>query len=625
MSPLRRRNLPWLPLWVALVAPAFGQGLPEGQPEAAVAPAVQDEAAAPPAADREDLRRAIRQSRRASFNAHSAELALVALSAGLESGLRPAALFAMGAAGERSMMPRLESWAVEGSPVDRRAAILGIGEGGLGSVDLLGRLARSSVVEVREAAMLSLARLDTPAARAAFERLLQADAPDPDAARRAQRFAQDPQQEPDFAAGRALLDLRWEAARRHGWIDGKPWRAHLMSELLADEAFLDAVVYAAASDLRKPGSADHFLQIALGGGDPARLRPVANAIPNELERMVRAGVWYPTTQEEWAQILYEIDDRHLETLTLELLRQARLFPDLSAHASVLLVRGGNLEGLSLLELDLASPDPIKRERIAETLGGTRESRYVDLLETLRADESARVRAAAGIAQMRLGHALSADAVRDALAGPANEERRALVSCLARLAYLPEMAGLLFEYLDGFLPEERLEVAIELARAGDSRELPTLQAALGEAVLRSPLGEQYVRALVRVGANAEVASLLTFFPLEDSRAVNVQIALAMCVRRDPAVLPLLRAALWRGPFDRSVLAGGLIVHAAGIDSLRVELDRPPKGALPADVRRVGYALGEWGGTPEVERLGRRRTAADPALQGALLGALGARTH
>jgi hypothetical protein len=135
----------------------------------------------------------------------------------------------------------------------------------------------------------------------------------------------------------------------------------------------------------------------------------------------------------------------------------------------------------------------------------------------------------------------------------------------------------------------------------------------------------VQALVRISANAEISALFELFPLEDARAVNVELGLALCARREPRVLPLLRSALWQGPFVRSVLAGALIQHVAGIDALRLELERPPKGAKPADVRRVGFALGEWGGTGEVERLGRRRTAADPALQGALLGALAARTH
>ncbi len=52
--------------------------------------------------------------------------------------------------------------------------------------------------------------------------------------------------------------------------------------------------------------------------------------------------------------------------------------------------------------------------------------------------------------------------------------------------------------------------------------------------------------------------------------------------------------------------------------------PPAGATEADVRRLGFALGQWGGLPTVEALARRRNGGDPALQGALLGALTTRS-
>ena len=49
----------------------------------------------------------------------------------------------------------------------------------------------------------------------------------------------------------------------------------------------------------------------------------------------------------------------------------------------------------------------------------------------------------------------------------------------------------------------------------------------------------------------------------------------------------------------------------------------------DVRRLGYAIGEWGGMPAVEelrkQLGTTAGAELPALQGAVLGALAARTR
>ena len=593
-------------------------------------PWIQDAATANPAqanaaASAEEWSAWIARNTRTSFNAHSAELALAALAKGIDGPRRAAALFALGAAGERAMTPRLESWALEGSPEDREAAILGLFDGGFATFELLARLARSSVAEVRDAAMLSLARSSGEKERAWFEKLCEGDGPGAEACARLRAFAQDPAAVSDCTPGRAWIQLRWDAARRYGLVDGEPWRAHMLQRLEQDSQFLDDLVYGASSEVRRLGTADSFFAIALEAGAPRRMRAVVNAIPSELDRMISAGVWYPTGQEEWAELLYGIDEKRLEGLTLDVLRQARAFPDLAPYAAMLLVRAGKLEGVAMLELDMASSDALRRLRIAETFGSSREVRYVEILEGMRGDLSAAVRATATLAQLRLGHVLAAEAVRNTLADEPGEERTAMVQAVSRLAHLPELAALLRDHVDNFGPEERLTAAIALARNGDAGQIAVLRAALGEEILRSAEGAHFVQALARVGANGDVEPLFALFPMEDLPLINVELARAMCARRDAGVLPLLRTALWQGPFDRSLLAGALMAHVAGLDSIRIELERPPRGARAVDIRRVGYALGEWGGTIEVERLARRRTAADPALQGALLGALGARTR
>jgi hypothetical protein len=59
----------------------------------------------------------------------------------------------------------------------------------------------------------------------------------------------------------------------------------------------------------------------------------------------------------------------------------------------------------------------------------------------------------------------------------------------------------------------------------------------------------------------------------------------------------------------------------------ELSRPPRQATSADLRRVGFAVGVWGGLAEVDHLAKqlRFNSGHPALQGALLGALTQRTR
>jgi hypothetical protein len=118
-----------------------------------------------------------------------------------------------------------------------------------------------------------------------------------------------------------------------------------------------------------------------------------------------------------------------------------------------------------------------------------------------------------------------------------------------------------------------------------------------------------------------------FPVERDLKLNVALASAIVRAQHNSAFVFLRKALWSGPFDRSVLAGQVIVQVGGIHTLRDELNRAPIGASITDLRRVGFALGAWGGLREVEflktKLGLRMGS--PVLQGALLAALGRRTH
>jgi len=135
----------------------------------------------------------------------------------------------------------------------------------------------------------------------------------------------------------------------------------------------------------------------------------------------------------------------------------------------------------------------------------------------------------------------------------------------------------------------------------------------------------IAALAIFPAIEDLTLLRELYPRENDFAVNLELATAFVRLKDPLCQPVLRSALWREPWNRGVLAGALIIEVGGIDALRSELQRPPQRVSNRDLRRVGFALGEWGGLPEVESLARLRSSGDPVVQGALLGALGARTH
>jgi hypothetical protein len=106
---------------------------------------------------------------------------------------------------------------------------------------------------------------------------------------------------------------------------------------------------------------------------------------------------------------------------------------------------------------------------------------------------------------------------------------------------------------------------------------------------------------------------------------VELALVLIKYREPVALELLTSALWDDSWNRSVLAGGLLVKATSIFDLINDLDAAPRRTNDQDQRRVGFAIGQWGGLAAVEELARNRNERHPAVQGAFLGALSTRTH
>jgi hypothetical protein len=399
----------------------------------------------------------------------------------------------------------------------------------------------------------------------------------------------------------------------------------LEQEICNDEGFLDQVVYGAASALKRPGVADHFLQVLLAPGRPERLRGVVNAMPTELDQLVAAQLWTPKDASEWAQIVFAIDEHRLEGLTDTLLRTARVIPDLSAYGSALLVRGGNPDGMPLLELDLSSPQPEVRARIAETMGGSGEERLIQVLSPLLSDPEPAVRTSALIAHVRLGDPTAADDLRAALSDATRADHGELVERLCRVVHDQAIRALLAEFINQLPEPQRLSATVALARAGESIDRESLRAALRGLPAGAPVRTDVIAALSIAPGIEDLSLLRELYPRENDLAVNLALLGAFIRLKDPLCLPVLRSALWREPWNRGVLAGALIIEVGGLEGLRSELQRPPQRVSHRDLRRVGFALGEWGGLPEVESLARQRSAGDSAVQGALLGALGARTH
>jgi hypothetical protein len=216
---------------------------------------------------------------------------------------------------------------------------------------------------------------------------------------------------------------------------------------------------------------------------------------------------------------------------------------------------------------------------------------------------------------------------DLLASGPSTARAQAIEMLARAAADPLAASyleqaLLLQDLD---TNERVLAQVSLAAQGRSQPRGALRELLHLPGLGTGLKELIVRSLAASPDREDLAAMRAMFPVDDSRLINVALARGLIEARDPGAVGLLRQGIWRGPWNRSVLAAGLLARHGGIQALHDELGSPPDRASDADLRRVGFALGEWGGLTEVDVLARRRRASDPALQGAFLGALATRSQ
>jgi hypothetical protein len=542
---------------------------------------------------------------------------------------RAVAVLALGCGNAGGDLGRIEGMAVDGSLPERRAALFSLGELGNDGLAALERALEHDTGAVEEALCLALLVAERAGAAPAGARLEALAAGEGPLARRAElvlahRAGATP---PELANTLALwLELRWRAARAYGLVDGQRGAQAFAQELFASEEFLDRVVLAAASELAPQELEVHLSEILRSGERLGALRVAVGVMPDVLARALEAGVWQPSPA-AWHAVLDEIEAQHLEKRTLKLLERAyRSSPELEFPAGMLLVRAGGDLPWSWITAELERGDAARRQALVEACGErgdkTRLAELVELSE--RADELG-IAAEVQVALVRLGHPPAKSALDALLTGPSSPERERAAGALARVLHDRSLWPLAERALRA--PElaapQRFALEIGLVEAGASRDLSALRTALP--VARSSAHRiACARALGKSGAPADVEALAAAFPADDDMDLNVELALGLLRNRHEARSAVLRAALWRDSWSRSVLAGGLIVRSGGPRALYDELAIAPRNASEHDLRRVGFSLGEWVGLGAVEELARTRTEGDPVLQGAVLGALAARS-
>ncbi|MBK7877209.1 MAG: hypothetical protein IPJ77_15950 [Planctomycetes bacterium] len=570
------------------------------------------------------------RDRRVAFTPRTAADARALLASSAPSAeKRAAAWLALGSSGAVSERLALEDLTRHGAGIERRAAILALGELSTG-VEALFTSLTSEEDEIAECALLALLRSN----RAASRRRVEEIANDPghplhDAAGALLVFVADRAGSTPNRASALLLELRWQAARQFGLVDGQAWQVLQVQRLAYDPVFRRELVVRRAARLYRPGARDHLLQILLAGQGPARITTAIAAMPLEVQSLVENDLWAPADHAEWRLVLEAIDARGLASVVPGLLERAAAVDALHYEATVLLARTGKIELARYVDPDLSRLGIADRLAACDAFAISGDLGWRSRLEDLEQSLDVPVRLAARVARMRLGSRVAEDEVRGILGDVEHADHAALVRVLLGVARDPVVGNLLEDYLPTAEGAEALDLAVTLCQQGRITARARVRAALAaDPTPKGPEALRLLRALGRRPGPEDLELLRQLFPLEDERDVQIELAGALLELGDPEILPVVRASLWQDEFDLSLLAAAVLAEVGGgVRVLRDELRVPPAEAASADLRRVGFAIGAWGGMREVEDLARelRYASGHPALQGALLGVLSTRTQ
>lgn len=578
-----------------------------------------------------ELSELLTRDARVSFTSDAATRARVVLEAAPdEVEVRAVAAMALGCAGTSADLPRLESMLADGKKPEQRAALLAMGELGAAGLKAIDRARMRSTDGLEQAFALALFVAERRGATDAND-LLQTVAEGDDDLAHAARLAVDSWKRGEPGALQAMLELyynlRWRAAKSYGLVDGARWQKTVAARLFADDAFLDPAILSAAAELSEPELKAHLTEMLLGGERPAALRVAALLMPDELALAFQSGGWKPTLA-GWLAVLTTIEAERSERKARKLLELAfKADPAFEPLAGLLIFRaGGDLPWIWIGD-QLEKGDTATRIALVEACGDRGEKgRIPDLADLLERRKDLGLFGPGLVALARLGHAPAKDALDELVKASTSQERNEALVALSHALHDPALrrpAERALE-LEDLSADVKLQLELGLALSGARVERAKLRSLLPLAP-RGPKRLGLVRALGEKPESADLDALAALFPDEDDLELDVELARVLLRARHPAMAGLLTAALWDDDWNRSVLAGGLIVRSGGTQALRDELDAAPRGTREADLRRVGFALGEWGGLAEVEELARTRTEADPVLQGALFGALSSRAN
>lgn len=569
-----------------------------------------------------------------SFSRRAASDALSEWAEGdLDETRRALILLTLGSSHDDSMRRRLVEASKQDSALTRRAAMLALGEGEFVDLELLSEWMKSPLIQVREAGVLAGLLGRVPVA-IELAKLIVADPNHAmnESVRRIMTFTSNRSLCEESDAVRWYLNMRYEAARQFGLIGGESWSAIVLRQVIEDEGFLDAVVLPATVGLPANGIKDHLMHSLIEGSGTARVGAAVRAMPQDVNALFEYDLWQPRNAEEWDVLLDAIWENHLEPDVSAVLVRALDSPVQKQRAAASIARLENKELSRVFRSSVLLTEgttPADRGWAIEFLVYAGEDDAAEYVRSYLEDESRVVRAKAHVALLRMSTPGADLDVLGLFAATGSSDRASVLLELCAQAHSGPVIRILSELLslEVLDIEQRIRVGASLILSGRSGAPPSFAEEIRSVPIHGELGALTLRALGERGLKDDLELVVAHFPVEGDPPVNLAAARILVERGMPEAIPILQAALWRGPWDRSVLACGLLVKSFGFRLLVDELERPPLNVTSSDLRRVGFALGEWGGMASVENFARDlgTGTGDPILQGAVLGALSRRTH
>lgn len=578
---------------------------------------------------------------RLSFDKRSANFARLDLDELLPGDFgRSAAIVALGAS--RSVRARsylLEETALGRLPLERAAAAYGLGELGVEGLDTpslghLVQLLEDPDPTVQQATLVALVRAGSNSARQAVARVAASGGEFAGEARQVLAHHIDPRGTEPPVSYRKLYKLRWAAGRTYGLVDGQVWGAALMAELSSNKLFLEAMTLLLARDLDFPGAKDHMLEILIEGEGTPRIVEAAQLMPAEMEMLVDSGVWQPQDLKEWRWLVLTILNEELfSKFPQTLLKSMRLENSPTRWIASGLLYREDRQFKEILDEGLNSEDPSSRAYSAYAASAVELVEYLEKLKEMCDDPHPWVQANAIAGLIRMGSQIGVERAVDILALPPEERP-------------DQISSLLFEVLERAAPDPDVMRFVEgISRSLDGADRASADSLLlvhgglvDSSILRRqlpllspimPEAHRGVRGLSRNSSTEDIKLLARLLPREAAPKMNAELAVALAKAAHRGPEPLFQAAVWTLPYNQSVLAAGCVRATYGEATLLDWVVDPPASADEEDIRRLGWAIGEWGGIPAVQalqrRLGTTSGAELPALQGAIFGAYAARTR